>query len=358
MPLTIALLGCGLISRFHRDALLAAGARIAWCIDPVIDAAQAAAAACGAKAGADWQLALADPEVHAVVVCTPTPAHGPLVLAAIAAGKAVVCEKTLGVDADEALAMTRAARAAGIPLITNYMKRQLPAVVRLGELLPEIGTRISMQVRTWQCWGDLWTANPPAGSWAHQPADGVSHIRARNGGGVLHAAGSHLLDLLVCCAGRPQRVAATISRPAEQDYELRATALFDFADHSCATFEAVGHPYATLGYLGDGWDEAVEVSGTRGRLTVLLPQWDQGHIKAARLIHHDHRGTVHHLHFPAMDPFAAAVRAYVARITEWQRNGSLVEPMDGGYVVDELIQAMHGSEATGTWVTIPWRLDA
>src|SRR5262245_53005397 len=57
---------------------------------------------------------LADREVEAVYVATPHPLHEAQTLACIAAGKAVLCEKPMTVDAAGTLRLIEAARAAGV----------------------------------------------------------------------------------------------------------------------------------------------------------------------------------------------------------------------------------------------------
>jgi len=61
--------------------------------------------------------------LDAVVIAAPTPAHAPLVAAAVAAGVPVFCEKPLGVDAAEVRALLARVAAAGIPLQVGFHRR-------------------------------------------------------------------------------------------------------------------------------------------------------------------------------------------------------------------------------------------
>ncbi|MFV0384528.1 Gfo/Idh/MocA family protein [Paracoccus sp. (in: a-proteobacteria)] len=67
--------------------------------------------------------ALADPEVTAVYISSTNEKHAAQALAAIAAGKHVLCEKPLAMSLDEAAGMVRAARDAGVVLATNHHLR-------------------------------------------------------------------------------------------------------------------------------------------------------------------------------------------------------------------------------------------
>ena len=77
---------------------------------------------------------LADPDVRMVDVCTPTDTHFKLGMAAIAAGKHVLCEKPIARDAREAFALARAAEAAGVKTKVGFTFRYSPAL---------------RQIRTW-----------------------------------------------------------------------------------------------------------------------------------------------------------------------------------------------------------------
>ena len=74
---------------------------------------------------------LADDTVDAVYIATPHPLHEEAALAAIAAGKAVLCEKPLAMDASGSQRVIEAARARGVFLMEGYMYRCHPLVRRL-----------------------------------------------------------------------------------------------------------------------------------------------------------------------------------------------------------------------------------
>ncbi|MBA3709476.1 MAG: Gfo/Idh/MocA family oxidoreductase, partial [Planctomycetes bacterium] len=89
-PLRAAIVGCGVIGPTHAKALsLDARTELVLACDP--DAA--AAARLGAKrTSADWRDALA-PDIDLVCICTPHHLHAEQAVAALAAGKHVLCEK-------------------------------------------------------------------------------------------------------------------------------------------------------------------------------------------------------------------------------------------------------------------------
>jgi predicted dehydrogenase len=78
---------------------------------------------------------VADPEVDAVYIATPHPAHKENCLLTIEAGKAILCEKPFTVNAAEAETVVAAARAKGVFLLEAMKTRFYPAMVKVRELL-------------------------------------------------------------------------------------------------------------------------------------------------------------------------------------------------------------------------------
>ncbi len=67
--------------------------------------------------------ALADPEVDAVVIATPTPLHAEMVIAAAARGRHVFCEKPLALDLESGRRAARRTEAAGVCLQVGFQRR-------------------------------------------------------------------------------------------------------------------------------------------------------------------------------------------------------------------------------------------
>ncbi len=82
---------------------------------------------------------LADPDVDAVYIATPNSLHHPQTMAALAAGKHVLCEKPYSRHPAEVIEAFDAADADGLILMEAFMWRHNPQTRRFMELLPEIG---------------------------------------------------------------------------------------------------------------------------------------------------------------------------------------------------------------------------
>lgn len=134
--LGIGVIGAGVMGAEHARILACevSGAHLAAVADA--DLARAQAAAFGARATADAGSVISDPAVDAILVASPDATHHRLVLAAIEAGKPVLCEKPLAASTAECLEIVAAERRSGRPLVqTGFMRRFDPAYREMKETL-------------------------------------------------------------------------------------------------------------------------------------------------------------------------------------------------------------------------------
>ncbi|MBC2603254.1 Gfo/Idh/MocA family protein [Puniceicoccus vermicola] len=351
MKIKAAVIGCGGISRFHFTGLSRAGAEILWACDLDYKAAVARAESVGARSTSDLGEVLADPEVNTIVVATGSASHKSICLAAIEAGKSVICEKTLAETPEDAWQIVESARRKGTIFYTSYMKRFIPAVTEAKKRLPDIGRIISVHIRTHQPWGDLWEKIPTEGFF-HTPPGGHSQVVRNYGGGILLCGGSHMVDLVLFLLGRPTRVYARLHVPDGLDYDVQASAILE-TGNGTVHFEALAHPLREIGFLRDGWDERIEITGTRGRLEILSAQWDDPERKCSRLIHTEHgSGVVHDLMGPAESPFDRAIAFYCGNIARGEQ-GTLSRLT--GYEADEVLAHLKASGEIGQAMEIQWK---
>jgi predicted dehydrogenase len=136
---------------------------------------------------ADWRELLERPDLAVVSIVTPPALHREMALAALAAGKHVLCEKPTAMDTFEAEVMAAAAAARPDQLaLIDHELRFLPAVRLARQLIAEgaIGAVRHAEVRTVSS-----SRGDPQRPWTWW-AD------AAQGGGALGALGSHQIDLL------------------------------------------------------------------------------------------------------------------------------------------------------------------
>jgi predicted dehydrogenase len=123
-PVRSAIIGGGFIGHVHARAVLANAGRLVTVYDAKPEVSQALVSTLRAdRVVASYESVLADADVNLVHVCTPNHLHFPMAMAAIDAGKHVICEKPLAVTSDEARALRDAADAAGVVAAVPFVYR-------------------------------------------------------------------------------------------------------------------------------------------------------------------------------------------------------------------------------------------
>ena len=133
--LKIAVLGTGFIGSVHaKNVARHPGAELVAVYDANLEAAKRiGGTTTGAKAVADVAEIFGNPEVQAVVIATPTNTHVEYLRRAAQAGKAIYCEKPIGLDFQEAQQAVEAVRAAGAQVMLGFNRRFDPNHAALRE---------------------------------------------------------------------------------------------------------------------------------------------------------------------------------------------------------------------------------
>ena len=122
--LGVAVLGAGRIGKIHaRNVAAHPQARLVAVADPVAAAAEPLAEALGATALLDPIAAIEREDVDAVVIGTPTDTHAPLMLKAVALGKAVLCEKPVDVTLEKSQAAVDEVKRLGGKVMMAFNRR-------------------------------------------------------------------------------------------------------------------------------------------------------------------------------------------------------------------------------------------
>jgi predicted dehydrogenase len=148
-----------------------------------------------ADSDTDWRRVLERPDVDVVDICTPGDTHAEIAIAALEAGKHVLCEKPLANTAAEAEAMVAAAaqaRERGIRSMVGFNYRRVPAVALARQWIAEGRLGAIREVRA--AYLQDWLADSEAPFvWRLD--------RDRAGSGALGDIGSHIVDLVQWLAG-------------------------------------------------------------------------------------------------------------------------------------------------------------
>ncbi len=122
--LKIAVIGTGFIGSVHaRNIALHPDAELVAVNDANFEFAKKAAAATGAQAVADVAEIFENKNIEAVVIGTPTNTHVEYLTRAARAGKAIYCEKPIGLDYGEAAKAVSTVRETGVPVMLGFNRR-------------------------------------------------------------------------------------------------------------------------------------------------------------------------------------------------------------------------------------------
>ena len=191
---------------------------------------------------------IADPAIDAVYIPLPNSHHRQWAIAALNAGKHVLCEKPLALDAAEAREMREAARSNERLLMEAFMyrftdrTRQVRAVLASGVL------------------GEIRHANISFRFLLDRP--GTIKLQPELGGGALYDVGVYPVNLLGLISGGALPVAAHTQAQFDQGVDVNTSALLRYASGLLATIHCGFNAFGQMG---------AEIIGTQGRLLVPDP---------------------------------------------------------------------------------------
>jgi predicted dehydrogenase len=240
---------------------------------------------------ADWRRLVEDAEVEAVYVATPVHLHAEQAIAAVEAGKHVLCEKPMALTVAECERMNAAARANDVRLGVAYYRRFYPAVERVKALLTsgEIGRAVVAQLNAFE---------------RFEP--GREHPRrwliekGRSGGGPMFDFGCHRVEVLLNLFGRAVEVKGLTSN---------VVFVREVEDTACALLRFEGGAQAVLSVTHAACEpqDTLEVFGSEG--SVRIGVLNEGRLRISTAggereeVHAPHTN----LHQPLIEDFARAV---------------------------------------------------
>jgi oxidoreductase domain protein len=232
------------------------------------------------KACTDYMDIINDPEIDIVCVCTPNDSHAEISIAALKAGKHVICEKPIATKTEDAKAMAEAAEEAakkGIVSMCGYQYRRVPAIDEAKKIIESgrLGEITNVRAQYLQSW----SADPRSPlSWRF--------VKETAGAGTLGDIFTHALDIAQYLAGNVTDVVSMVKtyikeRPVQEggvdllgtvklgddakkqvvDVDDEVSVLCNFESGAIGSVEATRMAWGRNNYL------TVEVHGTKGSLT-------------------------------------------------------------------------------------------
>ena len=232
------------------------------------------------KACTDYMDIINDPEIDIVCVCTPNDSHAEISIAALKAGKHVICEKPIATKTEDAKSMAEAAEEAakkGIVSMCGYQYRRVPAIDEAKKIIESgrLGEITNVRAQYLQSW----SADPRSPlSWRF--------VKETAGAGTLGDIFTHALDIAQYLAGNVTDVVSMVKtyineRPVQEggvdllgtvklgddakkqvvDVDDEVSVLCKFDSGAIGSVEATRMAWGRNNYL------TVEVHGTKGSLT-------------------------------------------------------------------------------------------
>jgi predicted dehydrogenase len=263
-PIGFAIVGTGMIAEFHAKAIsLVPEARLASVYSRNAEACAAFAQKAGCRPASSLDALVADPEVDAVCITTPSGAHAETAVPVLRAGKAVLCEKPMDVTLEAVDSILEAAKSGGGVVAGVFQNRLGRGAQLLKEAIDQgrFGqlTLCSAYIKWWRT-DEYYTSSNWKGTWK------------LDGGGALMNQGIHAVDLLQWLVGLPSQVAAfagTLAHPMIQTEDTLAATL-RFPNGALGVIEA-----STSSFPGS--DLRIEIAGSKGYATLVndkITRWD------------------------------------------------------------------------------------
>jgi predicted dehydrogenase len=200
------------------------------------------------RAYGSYEKLLADPEIDAIYNPLPNHLHVPWTIRAAEAGKHVLCEKPIGLDAAEARELLAARERTGVIIGEAFMIQTHPQWMRIVELIRS---------------GRIGPLRGVVGTFGYfkRDAENVRNVRAWGGGGLLDIGCYPIKASRMAFGEEPVRAAGTLVRDADYDTDIVTSAVLEFPSGHCVF--TVGTQIVPC--------QSIQFLGTKGRLTIDIP---------------------------------------------------------------------------------------
>lgn len=210
-----------------------------------------------------WEDLLADPSIDAVSVCVANNAHAEISIAALKAGKHVLCEKPMATTLAECEAMVAAARESGKFLMIGQNQRLTRAHQKARQMVRDgvLGDIISFRTTFGHGGPETWSMDPGKNTWFFDKNKAAM--------GAMADLGIHKTDLIQFLTG--QKVVETTAKVATLDKRGADGQLIGVDDNAICIYRLSG---GAIGTMTASWtfygaeDNSTVLYGTKGILRI------------------------------------------------------------------------------------------
>lgn len=214
----------------------------------------------GIKIGASARQIIEDPTIDVVYIASPPASHREYAAAAAAAGKAVFCEKPLGISVADSRMLVEQVEASGVPNAVNFPFADAQAINMIQARLEDgsVGEVKGVDLRL------------HFSKWPRDWQDAASWLSLRKEGGYVREVGSHYVFLTEKLFGAARLVDASVRYPADE-------ALCE--THFLAQLDCGGTPISFAGGAGGAGPDTVQFTVWGTKTSYRL--WDWNRLKSS-----------------------------------------------------------------------------
>lgn len=280
------------------------------------------------RAYGSYEALLADPGVDAVYIPLPNHLHVPWTTRAAEAGKHVLCEKPIALNAAEARTLLEVRDRTGVRIQEAFMIRTHPQWQRAKALVDD---------------GTLGEVRAMSGffSYFNEDPSNVRNVRAWGGGGLLDI-GCYLINTARFIFGaEPARVAGTLDFDQRFGVDRLGSLILDFGGrHAVGTFSTQLQYY-----------QRIHIVGTRGRLDIEIP-FNAPPDRPCRIAF-DRTGELHGsgieiIELEVCNQFTIQAEAFAAAVLDGRPQSA---PLEDAVANMACIDAVFRSASSGRWET-------
>lgn len=261
----IGIIGCGKIAQVRHipEYLKNPNVKIKGYFDLNLERAGQLAEKFGGVAYQTMEDLLADKEIDAVSICVANFAHAADTIAALNAGKHVLCEKPMATTIEDCLAMVDAARKNGRKLMIDQNQRLAKAHKKAHDLVQSgfIGRVLTFRTTFGHGGPETWSIDPGNATWFFD--------RSKSGMGAMADLGVHKTDLIQYILG--QKVIATTAKLSTLDKKDSFGKPITVDDNAMCIYEMSG---GAIGTMTSSWtyygqeDNSTIIYGEKGILRI------------------------------------------------------------------------------------------
>ena len=274
----------------------------------------------------DWHGLVSDPDLDVIDVTLPTDLHLPVAVAALSAGKHVLCEKPIALSADEARQLIGVRDRTGRRIEEAFMVRSHPQWLATLDLIRQ---------------GRIGELRAVTGAFSYFNRDPHNIRNApQYGGGALMDIGCYMVTMSrFLFKDEPRRVVALVERDPDMRIDRLTSGMMNFAGgqagFTCST-QMVAY-------------QRVQIFGTRGRIEVEIP-FNAPPDRPCRVFVDDGSSlsgaSVETIEFPAVDQYTIQGDLFSQSVRE---GTPLAVPLEGSVRNMAVIEAIFRSADSGKW---------